>query len=95
MKPSEDIGQGALQPSSQPASPALHLPQLQLWLGASVTASTAPCPCLAQTPPIALMLQPLAMRPSLPSALALLWAAYQRMAVNQPYKLCRHARPFA
>lgn len=32
-----------------------------------------PCPCSAQTPPNALMLQPLATRTSLPPVLALLW----------------------
>lgn len=40
------------------------------------------------------MLQPLAVRISLPSVLALLWDAYPRMALIHPCKLCKHARSF-
>lgn len=55
-----------------------------------------PRPRSAQPPPNALMLQPLAVRPSLPSVLALLWDAYQRMALipPNPLKLYKHARSF-
>lgn len=53
-----------------------------------------PCPCLAQTPPNALMLQPQAMRPSLPSVLALLWDTYQRMTLS-PCNVCEHTRSFS
>lgn len=61
----------------------------------SVTASTPPCPCLAQTPPNALTLQPQATRPCLPSVLALLRDTYQWVALKQPLKLCNHARSFS
>lgn len=87
-----------MKTSGRPLQPApgqpclLFIFQLSLWLWASVIATTLPCPCLAQTPPNALMLQPLAMRPSLPSLLALPWDAYQRMALIHPLKLCKHAR---
>lgn len=86
--------QKALHPSSQPDLPAFQLSQLRPWLWASITAFMPPCPCLAQTPPNALMLQPLAARISVSSVLALLWDAYQRMALIHPLKLHKHARSF-
>lgn len=56
--------------SPSPSQPRLLFTCPSLGSGCElVTASMLPCSCLAQTPPNALMLQPLATRPRPPSAL--------------------------
>lgn len=90
----ETRGRSPLWPSSQPASLAFHLP---LRFGSCCVSichglHTA-MPLLGSKHHCALMLQPLATRPSLPSVLALPWDADQRTALNQPLKLCKRARP--